>query len=277
MKNKLTVLHTILIIFIVLGTAWLFRGRIENLWNDWMTNDPTPEPIAFTDFLNANSAQHANKNNNANENTNEVINENINTNTDTEPIEIPPEINLDVPFTTQAPYANWDEPYDEACEEASAITVHYYYQGNTFTKETADQEILDLVAWEEDYFGFYKDTTAEETAELMREYWGYEKVETIYDPTIEDIKKNVAAGRPVIVPSAGRELGNPNFTAPGPLYHMLVVRGYTANNFITNDVGTRNGENYQYAFDVLMNSIHDWNDGDVYNGQRVVVVAWPNQ
>jgi len=78
------------------------------------------------------------------------------------------------------------------------------------------------------------------------------------------------------VPAAGRELGNPNFTDPGPLYHMLVVRGYTENNFITNDVGTRKGENYQYKYDVLMNAIHDWNGGDVNNGQRVVIVAWPN-
>ena len=57
---------------------------------------------------------------------------------------------------------------------------------------------------------------------------------------------------------------------------MLVVRGYTDDKFITNDVGTRKGENYQYDYDVLMNSIHDWNDGDVDNGQRVVIVVWPN-
>lgn len=267
MKNRFTILHTILIIFIIIGTAYLFRGRIFNLWDDWMYNDSTPEPIAFTDFLNTNAV---NKNLNTNTDTN------INVNINTAPVEIPKEINLDIPFTTQAPHSNWDMPYQEACEEASAITVHYYYQSQTFTKDIADKEILDLVAWEEDYFGFYKDTNAEQTAEFMKEYWGYEKVELIYDPTIDDIKGHIAAGRPVIIPSAGRELGNPNFTSPGPLYHMLVVRGYTEDQFITNDVGTRNGENYKYDYDVLMESIRDWNDGDVYNGQRVVIVAWPN-
>ncbi|XOU94561.1 MAG: C39 family peptidase [Candidatus Kerfeldbacteria bacterium] len=269
MKSRLALLNTVLIIFIVIGLGILFRGRIIGLWDDWMVNDSTPEPVAFTNFLNTNTYTDTN------DNTNSEINENVNT--EPEPIVLPDEINLDVPFTSQAPHSNWELPYQEACEEASAITVHYYYQSKTFTKDIADQEIKDLVAWEEENIGFYKDTTAAETAQFMKDYWGYEKVELIYDPTIKDIKTQIASGRPVIIPSAGRELGNPNFTSPGPIYHMLVVRGYTDSKFITNDVGTRNGENYQYDYDVLMNSIHDWNDGDVNNGQRVVIVAWPNE
>ena len=268
MKPRLALLNTVLIIFIIAGLGILFRGRIISLWDDWMVNDPTPEPVAFTDFLNTNTS------NNTNSNTNVPINNNVNV--EPEPIVLPDEINLDVPFTSQAPHSNWDLPYQEACEEASAITVHYYYQGKTFTKDIADQEILDLVDWQNNYFGDYLDTTAVETADMIKEYWGYEKVELIYDPTIEDIKTQIASGRPVIIPSAGRELGNPNFTSPGPIYHMLVVRGYTESKFITNDVGTRNGENYQYDYDVLMDAIHDWNDGDVNNGQRVIVVPWPN-
>ena len=101
MKNKLTILNTILILFVISWkTAYIFRGHIENLWNDWMTEDSTPEPIAFTDFLNSNAVNH---------NSNTTINSNENTNTESEPIELPAELNLDVPFTTQAPHANWDE------------------------------------------------------------------------------------------------------------------------------------------------------------------------
>ena len=62
------------------------------------------------------------------------------------------------------------------------------------------------MAYENDTLGFYKDTTAQETADLIKSYWGYEKVELIYNPTIEDIKIQIASGRPVIIPSAGREL-----------------------------------------------------------------------
>ena len=77
------------------------------------------------------------------------------------------------------------------------------------------------------------------------------------------------------MPAAGRELGNPNFTGEGPLYHMYVIRGYTADTFITNDPGTRNGENYIYAIDVVMNSIGDWNNGDPTNGAKRIFYIEP--
>jgi hypothetical protein len=161
MKSRLALLNTVLIIFIVIGLGILFRGRIIGLWDDWMVNDSTPEPVAFTNFLNTNTYTDTN------DNTNSEINENVNT--EPEPIVLPDEINLDVPFTSQAPHSNWELPYQEACEEASAITVHYYYQSKTFTKDIADQEIKDLVAWEEENIGFYKDTTAAETAQFMKD------------------------------------------------------------------------------------------------------------
>ena len=31
------------------------------------------------------------------------------------------EINLDIPFTSQAPSLNWDQPYQDFCEEASIL------------------------------------------------------------------------------------------------------------------------------------------------------------
>ena len=153
--------------------------------------------------------------------------------------------------------------------------MHYFYEGKSFTKDLADQELLAIVDWENDHFGWYEDTTAEQTAELIREYWGYDRVEVIENPTSQDIKIQVANGRPVIVPAAGRELGNPNFTDPGPLYHMFVIRGYTADTFVTNDVGTRRGENYIYDIDTVMDAMHDWNDGDVYNGEREIIAVYP--
>ena len=36
-----------------------------------------------------------------------------------------------VAFTSQAPYAKWDELHDEACEEASMIIAHYYLKDET--------------------------------------------------------------------------------------------------------------------------------------------------
>jgi len=191
---------------------------------------------------------------------------------------IPIEFNLAVPFTSQAPFANWDEVHEETCEEASLYMVYLYYQGEPegqVDASTADTELLRIVDFENELFGFYKDTTAEQTAILAEQMYGYTRTEILKNPTAEDIKRHVAAGRPVIVPAAGRMLRNPNFSGEGPIYHMFVIRGYTATSFIANDPGTRRGENYVYDIDTIMSAIHDWNDGDVYNGAKVVLVVYP--
>lgn len=198
-------------------------------------------------------------------------------NTFPEPVVIPNEFHLEVPFTTQAPWSNWGQPYQDACEEAAVLNVHYFYEGKTFTKEIADREILDFVAFENSYLGFYRSTTAAELVDVTKAYLGYERIDIIDNPSVDDIKAQVAAGRPVIVPAAGRELGNPYFTQPGPIYHMYVIRGYDQNNFYTNDIGIGRGENYAYDIDVVMSSISDWDGvGNLSRDKRVIVI-YPNK
>lgn len=190
-----------------------------------------------------------------------------------QPAPLPETYNLKVPFTTQAPHANWELPYQEACEEASALIVHHYWAKTQIASpEQADEELLEIVAFENQLFGYYEDTTAEETAQLIREMWKYE-VDVIADPTVEMIKREVANGFPVIIPAYGKALDNPNFRSGGPLYHMLVVKGYTAERFITNDPGTRKGADFTYTYENLMNAIHDWNGGDVPSGDKVMIVV----
>lgn len=187
---------------------------------------------------------------------------------------LPEEINLAVPFTPQAPHANWELPYKEACEEASLLMVARYKNDAPIrSREDADEEIRALVAFQNGLFGDYKDTTAEQTAEIAREYYGFKNTEVVYDFTVEDVKREVAVGNPVIIPAAGKILPNPYFRTPGPLYHMLVIRGYTKDRFITNDPGTKRGEEFTYTFDELLNAAHDWNGGDVANGQRAMIVV----
>ncbi len=192
--------------------------------------------------------------------------------------QLPVAFNLAVPFTSQAPFANWDEVHEETCEEASVYMVHLFYQGEPeglVDPQTAEDEIQRIVAFEMSLFGFFKDTSADQTAIFAEQLYGYTKTELLHDPTVEDIKRHVYAGHPVIIPAAGRQLGNPYFTPPGPIYHMLVVRGWTQNGFIVNDPGTRRGEGYFYTFGAVMNAMHDWNGGDVGNGAKVAVVIYP--
>ena len=188
---------------------------------------------------------------------------------------LPSELNLAVPFTVQAPNANWDEIHQEFCEEASVLMAASYIKGWTIdTPEIADQKMFEIKFFEEKKFGYYKDTTAEETAVILREFYGIERVEVIYEPAETYIKKALSGKKIVLVPAAGRQLGNPYFRQPGPLYHMLVIKGYTKEgNFITNDPGTRHGADFIYTPDVIMNANHDWNNGDVNNGMKVIIVV----
>jgi len=191
------------------------------------------------------------------------------------PPALPDQINLAVPFTSQAPQKNWDEIHEEFCEEASVLMASHYILNKPIPNpEYAEAELFKIKAWEEQTFGYYKDTTAEETARILREYFGLPKVSVIQNPTITLIKQALAEKKLVLLPSAGRMLPNPNFKQPGPLYHMLVVKGYkTDGTIITNDPGTRNGADFIYEPDALLNAVHDWNGGDVEHGNKVMIVV----
>jgi hypothetical protein len=194
-------------------------------------------------------------------------------------LEIPNKIFIETPFTSQAPFAVWDELHEEACEEASGVMVAYYLLGKKLTKEIAEQEIQSLVEFENKKLGYYKDTPAQETADIISEFYSLPKIgkelKVVYDFEAQDLKKYLAQGFPIIVPAAGRDLGNPYFTPPGPLYHNLVLVGYDGDTIITNDPGTKRGESYEYNIDVLYNAIHDFpgTPEDIKQGRRAMIVV----
>jgi len=182
------------------------------------------------------------------------------------------EINLDVPFFPQAPDGHWGLPWQEACEEASAILAYYFATGNPLTPELFKKELNGLFDWENKNFGDYKDTTIEQTAQMIRGYWGFDHLKIIEDPTVDQIKEALAEGNPVIAPFAGRDLKNPFYSNQGPYYHMMVIKGYDAKNFITNDVGTKKGHDYRYPFAHLMSALHEWDSRDIHLGGEKVIV-----
>ncbi len=189
---------------------------------------------------------------------------------------LPAEVNLDVPFASQAPHQNWDMPYQEACEEASAIMVDAYYRGlgGIMPINEVDRMIKALVVVQERLFGTYLDTSAVDTVTFIKDYFKYDDVRVLPLRSVDDIKRAVANGYPVIIPADGKTLPNPNFRNGGPLYHMFVVKGYTKDRFITNDPGTRKGKDFTYTYDAIMNSAHDW-AGTAATGPAVMIVIMP--
>jgi hypothetical protein len=167
-------------------------------------------------------------------------------------------LNYPVLFASQAPFANWDELHEEACEEAAMIMAVKYFKNEPLSPHIMEQGILNLVEWEKEN-GYKVDLSANETVEVLKNYFS-QSSKIITDVTFETIKRKLLDGNLIIVPAAGRQLGNPNFTGEGPIYHMLVVRGYDdkTNEFITNDPGTRKGEGYRYKYQKLIDAVHDW-------------------
>lgn len=196
--------------------------------------------------------------------------------------EIPKFLDYPVAFASQAPFANWDALHEEACEEAAMIMAVKYFKKEPLSPHLMEQGILSLVKWEEEN-GYQVDVNADEATFILKNYFEV-SAKTTTDLSVENIKKQLLAGQLIIVPAAGRQLGNPNFTGAGPIYHMLVIRGYDENNgqFITNDPGTRKGEGYRYKYQKLLEAVHDWDhqlaeggmtDGEMEQGKKVMIIV----
>jgi hypothetical protein len=186
------------------------------------------------------------------------------------------EIGIKVPFLSQAPLGVWDERHEEACEEASLIMLKSFLKNEKLDKTMGEAEIQKIIDFQIEKYGDYTDTSAEETVKLAKDFYGLENLKVVYDFQKDDIKKYLSKGNPIIIPAAGRDLKNPYFTSPGPLYHNLVLTGFTKDDMIiTNDPGTKRGEGYLYKLDVLYEAIHDFTGKkeDIGNGKKAMIIV----
>lgn len=154
------------------------------------------------------------------------------------------------------------------------MAAHFVF-GTPLTVPVADIQMNIIKTYEELVFGRSKDNSAEEIATVLRNLYRIKNIQTKEIKTAEDIKVELSAGKIIIVPLAGRLLGNPYFTPPGPFYHMVVVKGFDDKRgvFIANDPGTRRGADYLYKYDTLFRAIHDLNNGSVLTGKKMVIVV----
>lgn len=180
--------------------------------------------------------------------------------------DLPDHVSLTVPYTLQAPDAVFDALHEDSCEETSLLMVAHFLDNKPFgTKEQTDQEIKDLVHAGEG-MGQKPSITLAELNDLSDSY--FHRRGSVKDATEKAIKEELAAGRPVIAPMAGKILfeENKHFSNGGPNYHMLVIKGYDATGFITNEPGTYVGDGFHYSYDVIMRAFHDWNPQNILEG-----------
>jgi hypothetical protein len=171
-----------------------------------------------------------------------------------------------VPFTSQAPYADWEDlRHQDGCEEAAAIMAIYWARNKELSRYEANKTIEALADWELEQYGSFNDTSAQDTVlRIINGYFEYEAAAIQNNITNQDIINALQQDKLILAPTNGQALDNPYFTSPSPLTHMLVITGYdeATNEFITNDPGTKRGENYRYNAEVLFNAINDYPTGD---------------
>ncbi|MCH7759206.1 C39 family peptidase [Patescibacteria group bacterium] len=167
-------------------------------------------------------------------------------------------VDLLVPFTSQSPFDQWDDLHNRAYEEAVLIMARHWLNNQKLDQELANQEILDSVQWQEENWGGQYNLSISNTVTLARQYFNLKKIYFTSISSLDDIKYQLSKGNLVITPMAGRILKNPYYQRPGPVYHMVVVKGYNNQEIITHDPGTSQGEDFSYANDIFLESIHDW-------------------
>ena len=173
-----------------------------------------------------------------------------------EVIEQAESINLPVPFAMQAPFSNWEMPYQEMCEEAALILASKYFKNEPLSKQIMDDNLTIVRDWAVENLTGFTDSTTEEIKAMGEAALGLD-IEINDVVTVKNIKNQLNKGYLVLAPTAGRELHNPFFKQPGPLYHILVIRGYDENSFIVNDVGIGKGEAFKYKYQIVIDAIHD--------------------
>lgn len=184
-------------------------------------------------------------------------------------------IKNEVPFTAQAPFAEWsDARQQDGCEEASALMAVSWGKGVTSLDPTqAKKDIVGASDWELEKYGNFRDTSAQDTADrIIKGYFNYSNVSVKNGVTADDIVKVLEEGKLVIIPANGRLLGNPYFTGAGPERHMVVIIGYdySKKQFITNDPGSRYGKGFRYGKTGLFNAIRDY-PSDTGSAQTPIV------
>jgi len=177
-----------------------------------------------------------------------------------------PNIILAVPFTSQAPLAEWnDERQEDGCEEATALMALAWVKNEKVSdKYEWRTRILKLSDWEQKKYGEYRDVSLYHILVwIFGDYFSYGNVAIKPVRDAAEILQELEKGHIVLAPMDGQALKNPYFTAPGPERHMILIKGYDYQTaeFITHDPGTRRGENYRYSGKVLFDAIRVYRTG----------------
>jgi len=147
-------------------------------------------------------------------------------------------VNHNVPNVLQAPTGKWTDARQKyGCEEASILMAWAWLSDKIFDPRQAEGEIIAMADFETNIMlGLHHDTSAADTAKLMREYYGVLSLRVENNITVEDLKAVLNQGAIAIVPVGFAKNARPFY--PKPIArHTVVVGAYdeTAQTFGIND------------------------------------------
>ena len=184
---------------------------------------------------------------------------------------------LKISFSPQAPYAHWEQPWQDACEETSIIIVDSFYHNQELNPAQAQQNIESILNIKNKFYGQSYDENAQKIADIINNFLLWEAT-VIENPSLQQIKTELDNNRPVIMPVHGRELQNPYMNTTNLDYHVLVISGYDdqAQQFITQEPGTQSGANFRYSYNNLLSAMHDFLPKDMtHTGTPVAIFTNP--
>lgn len=179
---------------------------------------------------------------------------------------------LNIKFYSQFPlnistWVKYEEPYQNFCEESSLLNWYYFLIWKEPSLKEYNEDLLKLKELEDLLFKWwYKHTSIKDTLKLLIAFqWDDQKVfwEIIENPSIEDIKHNISKWNPIIVPVYWKWLSNNLFISWWPVYHNLLIKWYTEQNFIVNEVWVSKWDWYNYKISELMENIYNY-DAELY-------------
>lgn len=179
-----------------------------------------------------------------------------------------------MPFTSQAPAGNWSEPWKNACEETSLFMVNSFYADNDIKKADAIKQIKTIIAAKNAEFTVSADESLEKISALIQLLGLPWQTEIVVNPSIEEIKQQLANNQPIIAPVYAPAL----YTAvDGPDYHVMVMTGYDdeTSEFIVNDPAMKNGKGARFDYTVFLNAIHDLNSANYRARQKALLFTKP--
>jgi uncharacterized protein YvpB len=183
-----------------------------------------------------------------------------------------------VPYTVQRISGSFYDPrFRDGCEETSVLMALSWINGNPLPAEYVREQVITMTTWENNEFGFHQDTSAADTARIMKEVYGQE-VKLSYDVNVGHIHEALLRGSIVIIPVDGTKLGF--YTRNVPPRHTIVVVGYdeTLQQFIVHDPLIHGG-NTRIASSKLNSALRDYPSGvhkavTTYR-TAMIEVGWP--